>query len=123
MEKPSTAETGSSRAALSVVVSSFFSSQKMAHRARFASSSSSHPLSVSFSSSSSSSAVEQTGVDSDGNTFSSRSQLWSVEAGENTTTGTCIDPQKKRQWYTKGVSYWKVDKRFFSNIFFFFCKF
>ncbi|KAI5069928.1 hypothetical protein GOP47_0014271 [Adiantum capillus-veneris] len=51
--------------------------------------------------------MEEKGVDSDGNPFTTRSQLWAKEAGEDIATSTCFDPTKKQEWYSKGVSYWE----------------
>lgn len=55
----------------------------------------------------SSSEMDERGVDSDGNPCTTRLQLWAKEAGEDVSTNTCFDPTKKREWYSKGVSYWE----------------
>ncbi|MCO5574542.1 hypothetical protein L7F22_028329 [Adiantum nelumboides] len=51
--------------------------------------------------------MEERGVDSDGTPFTTRSQMWAKEAGEDIATNSCFDATKKREWYSKGVSYWE----------------
>lgn len=51
--------------------------------------------------------MEQGGLDSDGNSYPSRSHMWALEAGEDACTGTTSDSQKKQLWYRRGISYWE----------------
>ncbi|KAF3785850.1 Alpha N-terminal protein methyltransferase 1 [Nymphaea thermarum] len=48
------------------------------------------------------------GADSDGREFKSAREMWSEEIGED-------DPAKKKDWYSKGVSYWEILATFVSQ--------
>ncbi|XP_027770524.1 alpha N-terminal protein methyltransferase 1 isoform X4 [Solanum pennellii] len=44
--------------------------------------------------------METGGLDSDGRTFKNAEEMWREEVGDG-------DPQKKFQWYNKGINYWQ----------------
>ncbi|KAG5620120.1 hypothetical protein H5410_005338, partial [Solanum commersonii] len=44
--------------------------------------------------------METGGLDSDGRTFKNAEEMWREEVGDG-------DPQKKFQWYSKGINYWQ----------------
>ncbi|XP_069149385.1 alpha N-terminal protein methyltransferase 1 isoform X2 [Solanum lycopersicum] len=44
--------------------------------------------------------METGGLDSDGRTFKTAEEMWREEVGDG-------DPQKKFQWYNKGINYWQ----------------
>lgn len=52
--------------------------------------------------------METGGLDSDGRTFKTAEEMWREEVGDG-------DPQKKFQWYNKGINYWQVRDPSFSE--------
>lgn len=67
-----------------------------------------------------SSAMEVSGLDSDGKEFKNAEEMWREQIGEDGE-----QQEKKTQWYREGISYWEVSSFlvFFSVFLFFFFRF
>lgn len=62
-----------------------------------------------------SSAMEVSGLDSDGKEFKNAEEMWREQIGEDGE-----QQEKKTHWYREGISYWEVSSFLFCFFFFFF---